>query len=116
VLIPAQNNATSFFDAVDTGGGFNNARQQVLLHLGQNLNNALVPPVVQYLNANAVINGPIEWPKLNIIAWSVAASQQLQRSLRVLEPTGKMTDLGYPGPKLTIVRVEKPAPHYRSAS
>jgi hypothetical protein len=114
-LIPAQNNATSFFDAVELGGGLNNVRQQVLVHMGQNLNDALVPPVIQYLNANAVINGAISRSHLNIIVWAVAASQHPARCLRVLEPSGKMTGFDYPGAALTIVRVEKPAPHYRAA-
>lgn len=105
-LVAAQGQG-DLFEVIEEAGGPHNARQAALA--GMVGPQQVIQDAHAYVTNNAVIKGAVSWDNLNVIAWALGIK------LRVLEPKGKFTVFEYPGNTVTVVRVEKPTPHYRAA-
>lgn len=109
----------NLFDALDglMGEGPGMARLKALMRLVERCGvleessseHQLLQPICDGINKNK-LPLVISEQTLNVIAWALGAK------IRVIQPNGKIMIKTYgDGPLLTLLQVDKPAPHYRFA-
>ncbi|WP_083943148.1 eCIS core domain-containing protein [Sphingomonas soli] len=98
---------STLFEAIDNAGGFGDSRTIVRTGLAAMADPTLSERLIRRQLGAAAYNSQVDWKTLNLVGW------QLNRTIRVLQPDGKMTQVDYAGPTISLAWVKQPTPHYK---